>query len=419
MNQQQAFTAYQKFVIAILVFLQFTIVLDFMIMAPLGALIMPAFKISPGQFGLVVSVYAFSAGASGLLAAGFADRFDRKKMLVFFYTGFVLGTLLCALATNYYFLLFARMVTGLFGGVVGSIVLAISTDLFVMRQRGQVIGLIQTAFGASQILGIPAGLYFSNVWGWHFPFFMIVAVAALVGIFIVLKLRPIDEHLKLQRNDNLFKHFWMTFNSSHNLIGFSATALISIGGFLLMPFTSAFTVNNLGIELARLPLIYLSTGLFAIFCGPLIGKASDQFGKLNVFIFGAIVTIIMVLIYTNLGVTPIHIVILVNIIFFIGIFSRIIPSQALISAIPDPAHRGSFMAVNSSLQQISGGVASIIAGLIVVEQADGTLKHFNTLGYILVGTVLFSVFLVYKINQIAARNLQLKGSEPVIDIGHG
>lgn len=296
--------------------------------------------------------------------------------------------------------------------MIGAIVLAITTDLFEMRQRGQVIGLVQTAFGASQILGIPAGLYFSNTWGWHFPFFMIVVVSFFVGCFIFFQLRPIDAHLKLQKNENVFKHFLFTFKSARNVMGFAATALISIGGFLLMPFTSAFTVHNIGIEMERLPLIYLVTGIFAIVSGPIIGRMSDRFGKFRVFVFGAVVTIVMVLIYTHLKNTPLPLVILVNIVFFVGIFSRIIPSQALISAIPDPAHRGSFMAVNSSLQQISGGVAAVIAGWIVVEQADKSLLHFDTLGYILSGTVLVSVVLVYKINQIA-RGIERKKEPPL------
>lgn len=380
-------------------------------MAPLGAMIMPVFKISPSQFGLVVSAYAFSAGASGLLAAGFADRYDRKKILLFFYSGFLIGTLLCAIAPDYHFLLFARIVTGLFGGVIGAVVLAITTDLFQLQQRGRVIGFVQTAFGASQVLGIPLGLYLTNIWGWHVPFFMIVIVGVLVGIFIVLKLKPVDEHLKLQKSgENVFHHFATTFKVKANRIGFLATALISLGGFLLMPFTSAFTVHNLGISFDQLPLTYLVTGVFAIFCGPLIGKASDQYGKLNTFIFGAVMTIIMVLIYTHLGITPLLVVMLVNVLFFIGIFSRIIPSQALISALPSAANRGAFMAVNSSLQQISGGIASIVAGLIVIEQVDGTLKNFDILGYILVASSVISVFLIYKVDQVIREKGQTKGA---------
>ncbi len=164
MTEIKSFTPYQKFVVAMLAFLQFTIILDFMIISPLGAVLMPALKISPSQFGLVVSSYAFAAGASSMLAAGFADRFDRKKMLLFFYCGFLLGTLVCGLAPDYPLLVAARIVTGVFGGVIGSIVMAIMADLFAYEQRGRVMGFLQTAFGASQILGIPAGLYFSSLW---------------------------------------------------------------------------------------------------------------------------------------------------------------------------------------------------------------------------------------------------------------
>lgn len=153
------FTRYQVFLIAILAFLQFTLVLDFMIVSPLGAIVIPALKIAPSQFGTAVSVYAFAAAVSGLLAAGFADRFDRKRLLLFFYGGFIAGTVLCGIAGSYHMLLFARLVTGLFGGVVGSVVLAIVTDLFALEQRGRVMGFVQTAFAASQILGLPAGMY--------------------------------------------------------------------------------------------------------------------------------------------------------------------------------------------------------------------------------------------------------------------
>ncbi len=399
------FTKYQKLVVSILVFLQFTIILDFMIMSPLGAIMMPALKMSTAQFGVVVSAYAFSAGISGLLAAGFADRYDRKKLLVFFYTGFIVGTFLCGIATNHYFLLFARMVTGLFGGVVGSVVLAITTDLFPLNMRGRVIGFLQTAFASSQILGIPAGLYLSSLWGWHMPFMLIVALASIALVVILKFLKPINEHLKYKSEKAAILHLWHTLKNPQYLVAFATMALISIGGFMLMPFGSAFTVNNLLIPFDKLPVIYLITGIAAIFIGPLVGRASDTFGKLKVFVFGALLTIVMVLIYTNLGITPLPLVILVNVLLFCAIFSRIIPAQALMSAIPKPENRGAFMAVTSSLQQISGGVASVIAGLIVVETSSGKLDHFDTLGFILTGTVLISMYLMYNISrQIEGRD---------------
>ena len=390
-----SFTSYQKVVVGILAFLQFCLILDFMVMSPLGVMIMPSLKIDPHQFGLAVSVYAFSAGLSGILAAGFADRFDRKKFLLFFYVGFLFGTLLCALAPNYPFLLFARMVTGLFGGVIGSVVLAIVTDLYSFELRGRVMGLVQTAFAASQILGLPIGLYFANKWGWHSPFFMIVAIGLLVGIIIVVQMQPVNAHMVNKPDRNAFHHLIATLKNPDYVFAFMATAFLSLGGFMLMPFGSAFSVHNLGIAQDRLPHLYLITGICAMVTGPAVGRLTDWIGKLKTFFFGAALTIVMVVIYTNLGRTPFWLVTAVNAILFVGIFSRMIPSQALMSAIPAPESRGSFMAINSSIQQLSGGVASVVAGYIVTESPNGNLEHFDVLGYILVATTLITSVQMY------------------------
>ncbi len=398
-----SFTRYQKFVIAVLAFMQFTIILDFMIMAPLGAIMMPALNMSPKQFGIVVSAYAFSAGAAGLLAAGFADRFDRKKMLLFFYVGFLFGTLCCALAPTYELLVAARIVTGIFGGVMGSVVFAIATDLFPFEQRGRVQGYLQTAFAASQVLGLPAGLFLSNHWGWHSPFLMIVALGMVAGIFVFIRLKPIDVHLHIPSDRTPFRHFTSTLTNPKYILAFVATAFLSLGGFMIMPFSSAFTVNNVGIHIDDLPLIYLVTGLFSIAIGPLVGQFADKLGKFRVFVAGSILSAIMVVIYTNLGKTSLLLVIAVNVIMFVGIFSRMIPSQALMSAIPAPASRGSFMSVSSSLQYVAGGLGSVIAGMIVVETPKHYIEHFDTIGFVMVGTISVSVVLMYFINRIVGK----------------
>lgn len=380
-------------------FLHFTIVLDFMVISPLGAILMPALNISPSQFGLAVSVYAFSAGVSGLLAAGFADRFDRKKMLLFFYFGFVGGTFLCGIAQTYEFLLFARIVTGLFGGVIGSVSFAIITDLFPYEVRGRVMGFVQTSFAASQVLGIPLALYFSNHWGWHAPFMLIVGISATAGILIFVKMQPIREHLKLQTSTSPFKHLSETVTNPRYLHAFATTALLATGGFMMMPFGSDFSVNNLGIAFASLPMVYAITGTITFISGPLLGKAADKVGKLKLFFAGSILTIIMVLIYTRLGVTPIALVIAISSVMFIGITSRIVSSSALISAVPAPASRGSFMSVSSSVQQISGGLASVLAGHIVERGVDGKLLHFDTLGYVVVASTMFTMVMMYSISR--------------------
>lgn len=409
MSSAPRFTSYQKWVVGILTFLQFTIILDFMIMAPLGAIMMPALKISASQFALVVSAYAFSAGISGFLAAGFADRFDRKKLLLFFYAGFLLGTFLCGMAPNFTFLLFARMVTGFFGGVIGSIVFAITTDLFSFEMRGRVMGFLQTAFAVSQILGIPLGLYLSTTWGWRMPFFMIVGVSFFVGILIVFLVKPIDAHLQMKPDRSPFHHLLVTVSSPHYFRAFLTVALLATGGFMLMPFSSAYSVHNLGVPLEKLPMVYMVTGCFSIFMGPIVGKFSDSLGKYRVFIAGSAVTVIMILIYTHLGLTPLAGVIAVSVVMFAGMTARMIPSQALMSAIPTATSRGSFMSVSSSLQQLSGGLASVFAGLIVSEDVGGVLLHFDILGYVVVATTLLTIYLMYGIHKQVAEK-----TEPIL-----
>src|SRR6202789_1901372 len=204
--RDRGFSPYQSVIVALLALVQFTIIIDFMIMSPLGAIIMPALDISAAQFGVAVSAYAYSAGLSGILAAGFADRFDRKRLLLFFYVGFTLGTALCAMAPNFHVLLLGRIVSGLFGGVMGSIVLAIITDLFALHLRGRVMGFVQTAFAASQVLGLPVGLFLSNHWNWHICFAALVGLAITTIVAILLVMKPVDGHLKLKQDHNAFRH---------------------------------------------------------------------------------------------------------------------------------------------------------------------------------------------------------------------
>jgi len=406
---QGGFSRYQIFVIALMAFLMFTVMVDFMILSPLGAILMDDLGISASHFGWAVSAYAFSAGIAGLLTAGFADRFDRKKLLLFFYFGFVLGTVLCGIAPNYPFLLFARVVTGLFGGVIGSINMAILADLFPLAKRGRVMGFVQTAFAASQVLGIPMGLYLSNKWGWHAPFLMIAGVSTVASLSIIFGLRPVVGHFKGEPEPNPFRHLFRTVAKGAYLRGFLATALLTTGGFMLMPFGSAFSVNNLGIPFAKLPTVYMVTGLVAIFVGPIAGKLSDRFGKYPVFFTGTVLTMIMVVIYTHLGITPLWAVILVNVLLFVCVSSRMVPSQALMSAIPDAKDRGAFMSVNASVQQLSGGIAAGVAGLIVYQSPAGKLERYDLLGFVVCGAMITTLVMMHFINQ-AVKRKGLKGA---------
>jgi len=409
------FTPYQKFVVGLLAFLQLSIVLDFMIISPLGALLMPALSISPRQFGLVVSAYAFSAGISGILAAGFSDRFDRKNLLLFFYGGFMLGTLLCGVAPSYPILVTGRIVTGVFGGVIGSISMAIVADVFSIEMRGRVMGFVQTAFGASQVLGLPLGLWLGNHFGWHSPFRMIAAVSAGVGVVILVRLRPLTAHLEAQIIRNPVDHLLRTVRHSGYQRAFLATTFLATGGFMLMPFASAFSVHNLRVRLDQLPWVYLATGATSVLLGPTLGRLSDRFGKYRLFCFGSLVSIPVVLVYCRLGATSIAWVVLISILLFGAINARMIASQALISAVPDLPDRGAFMSVNSSVVQLSGGMAAAAAGLIVVQRPGQPLARYDVLGSVVAGAGVLAILLMDRVQRMVSRRLARLEAETEVD----
>ena len=395
------FNKYQILVITILALTQFTVVLDFMVMSPLGDKLMKAMQLTPQQFGIAMFSYAFSAGISGFLTAGFADSFDRKKLLLFFYIGFIVGTLFCGLANTYPLLIAARVFTGVFGGVIGSISMAIVSDLFTLEQRGRVMGFMQMGFGASQVLGIPISLYIANRWGWQSPFFLIVVLAFIIWLVLTVKLKPITKHLEVKNKDNALKHLIHTISQKNYRIGFLATALMSLGGFMIMPWGSVYAINNLNVTEAQLPLLFMISGVATLIIMPIIGKLSDKIDKFKLFTIASAWMIMVVLIYANLVPVPFWIVVILNVMMMMGVMARMIPSVALVSALPELRDRGAFMSINSSLQQLAGGIAAAIGGMIVVQKDNfSPIEHYDTLALVVavfVGICVYVLSLVSKI----------------------
>ena len=167
----------------------------------------------------------------------------------------------------------------------------------------------------------------------------------------------------------------------------------------MMPLSSAFLVNNVGVSQQQLPLVFMVTGLSMLIILPIIGKMSDKIGKYKVFFAGSIMAMTMLFIYSNLNVNPLWIVIFVNVFLFAGIMSRAVPSSALMSAMPDIKDRGAFMGINSSIQQLAGGIASVFSGLIVIQLPNGKLENYNLVGYTGMLTMLICIVLMFFIHK--------------------
>ena len=266
------------------------------------------------------------------------------------------------------------------------------------------MGFMQMGFGASMVLGIPISLYLANAWGWQVPFLMIVVLATIVWILIFIKIKPITEHLLIKNDRNAISHLFHTLSQRNYRIGFLATAFLSLGGFMMMPWGSAFAINNLKVTPQQLPMMFMASGVSSLVIMPIIGKLSDQMDKFKIFTIASTWLIIMVVIYTNLSPVPFWLVLVLNIFFMIGIISRMVPAMALTSALPQMQDRGAFMSINSSLQQIAGGFAAALGGMIVVQKDKfSPLQHYDTLGYVIVVLSVVCIFLVYRVNRISIR----------------
>jgi predicted MFS family arabinose efflux permease len=397
------FTPYQFFLVAIIALVLMTIVLDFMLMSALSAILLPKLEITTKQFGLLVSAYPISAGISAILLSGYADKVDRRKLLLFFYSGFLLGILFCANAPSFQALIVARVITGIFGGVVGPICFAIVTDLFETTQRGRAFGILQMASAGSQILGLPLALYLASEVDWRVAFGLVLFFGIIAVFLVFWKIRPVDKHLQIPVKVNPLHHSLKIISNRNYLIMFLSNTLLVSGDIILMTFSSAFCTNNLGVDLDELPLLYGIAGIGTFLFAPIIGRLTDKYGTLNIFVVGTIITVMMVAVFTNLGISPLWAVISVHTLLFLGINARSISSSAIGTVVPEVEDRGAFMAVDAAMQLAIGGVAAMIAGLIVFQSEDGMINNFPTLGIVVISLMIATSGLIYVIDRIVKR----------------
>ena len=368
--------------LAVLASVQFTNLMDFVIVMPLGPQLMRVFSISPQQFGLIVSAYTFSAGITGILGAMFIDRFDRKSVLLTLYGGFAFSNLLCAMAPSFEFLLGARIVAGAFGGVLGATVFAIIGDAIPDVRRGAAMGTVMTSFSLATVAGVPVGLFLANHFGWHIPFFMLTVTSAVVlcvGYFVLPSIRS---HLSHRTGARPLDSLVDLFSHASHLNAFVFISAMMFAGFSVIPYLSPFLVSNVGLTEQDLPYIYFFGGGATIFTSRFIGRLSDRFGKQKVFTWIAGGSIVPILLITNLPRLPLWVVLSVTTLFMVLTSGRMVHAMAMVTGSVEPKRRGGFMSITSSIQQISSGIASFGAGLMLGKSSAGTLTHFEIVGVI-------------------------------------
>ncbi|MEQ8520162.1 MAG: MFS transporter [Cytophagales bacterium] len=387
------FFSKERILLLILASSQFTHIMDFMIMMPLGPQLMRIFGISPGEFSLLVSAYTFSAGIIGFVATFFLDRFDRRSAILFIYAGFIVGTIACAFSPNYLILLMCRSLTGAFGGILGALVLSIVGDAIPHERRGAAIGTVMAAFSAASVFGVPFGLYLASIFNWHSPFIFLGIAGVLIWILLFRIMPVMRDHLEERSERKGPLTIILDFAKDKNVINaLLFTICLIMGQFSVIPFISPYMVKNVGFTEIQLSYIYLIGGGLTFFSSPLIGKLADRYGKINVFTTFGVLAVIPILFTTHLPPVSIFLALLVTSSFFVIVSGRMIPATTMVTSVVLPRKRGSFMSLRTAVLQMTSGTASLIAGLIIIESESGELLNYDYVGYF---AVFFSLIALY------------------------
>jgi DHA1 family inner membrane transport protein len=387
---------------------QFTHILDFMIVMPLGAQLMQVFQITPAQFTHIVAAYGYAAAISGFAGGFILDRFDRKRSLLWLYAGFAVATLGCALAPTHGTLLLARVAAGAFGGLAGSMVTAMIGDVIPMARRGRAMSVVMTAFPLASVLGVPLGLYVAAQFSWHAPFFLLAGCAALVLVAAAIALPPIrtavHDHQPLKQMREILSH-------RIHLRAFALGAVLVMAGGTLIPFIAPSFIANLGLDPGvSLPITYMVGGIATAFSTPLIGMLSDRVDRLRLLAVMSFFAVITVLIVTRLGHTSVVTASLMMALFMVTMSGRFAPAMTMITNAVDARYRGGFMSVNAALQQAASAGASMLAGTFVTRAPDGQLAGMPTLGYVSITFFVLTVLLAAEL-RAAAPHVALPGAK--------
>ncbi len=356
--------------------IQFTSILDFMIMMPLGPQFTQLFHISDAKFGLLVSAYTLAAGFSGLLASTYIDKVSRKTLLLTLYPLFALATLACGLATSYEFLMGARIAAGLFGGVLMSLSQTIVGDVIPFERRGRAMGIIMTSFSVATVLGVPLGLFVAAHLSWHATFIGIAVLAGLFAVFAAFTLPPLHHHLSLSGRPSAFEAIRQVLADPNHLKAFLFSVLIMFAGFTVIPYITIYMQSNVGIHVDQIPYIYLAGGVVTFFTARLFGRLTDSYGKAETFRLMAVLVVIPLMAITLLPPLTIWYVLPISTMLFVFMSGRMIPGMAILTSAADPRLRGTFMTLNSSVQSATMGVAAYVGGSLISRDAMGHVQGY-------------------------------------------
>jgi predicted MFS family arabinose efflux permease len=387
----------ERYLLLTLAGIQFSHILDFMIMMPLGPILIAAFGIGTHEFGLLVASYSFSAAISGLLAATFVDRFERKRLLLFIFGLFGVSTLACGLAPGYVTLLIARGMAGTFGGVMGAMVQTIVGDVIPFARRAKASGIVSTAFSLSTVAGVPLSLWLANHYQWRAPF---ILIAVLTVLFIVVGARLLPElryHISDKKRVHPFSAMFEVLRDPNHLRALLFSTLLIFSGFTVIPYITIYAVGNVGILQHDIPFIYLAGGMATLITARLIGHSADLRGKVKIYRLVAVAALLPLFVVTHIGASPLWLWLVCTTAFFVLVSGRMIPAMAIITSAAQPKLRGTFMSLNATMQSLAMGLATTLAGFIVTQNSAGQIVDYGLVGFIAIAGNILAIMFVSRI----------------------
>jgi len=385
----------ERIVLLVLAAIQFTHIMDFMVMMPLAPQLMRELNLGAGQFSALVAAYSIAAGVVGLLSAPFVDRFDRRTLALCAYAGFTIATLLCGLASNAHTLLMARALGGAFGGISGSLCMAIVSDIVPPERRAAGIGIIMTSFAVAAAIGVPVGLQLAQHFGWRSPFIFIAAFAAVTWGVAFRFIPPVRGHLQSgEHKGRAFKELLRDRNAGRAIV---FMAVMVLGHFSIIPLLSAHLVGDVALPEKYLFLVYVIGGALSVVTAPAVGRLADRRGRQRVFTFMVLAASVIILAIANAGPLPAWATLMLTGSFFVFASGRFVPGQAIVTLAVPSSRRGAFLSLTSCARDLASGISSTMGGWIVVKQPDGHLHNFNWLGWIALATGLLSIALAHKV----------------------
>jgi predicted MFS family arabinose efflux permease len=387
----------ERYLLLTLAGIQFSHILDFMIMMPLGPVLIKAFGISTHEFGLLVASYSFSAALSGLLAATFIDRFERKRLVLTVFGLFGMATLACGLAPSYTMLLIARGMAGTFGGVMGAMVQTIIGDVIPFARRARASGVVATAFSLSTVAGVPLSLWLANHFQWRAPF-ILIAVLSVLFIIVGARILPdLRHHISDKKRAHPLSAMFEVLREPNHLNALLFSAMLVFSGFTVIPYITIYAVGNVGISLREIPFIYLAGGAATLFTARLIGHWADLRGKIKIYRVVAVAALLPVLVVTNIGAAPLWLWLVCTTAFFVLVSGRMIPAMAIITSAAQPKLRGTFMSLNATVQSLSMGLATTLAGFIITQNDAGHIFDYGLVGFVAISGNVLAILFVSRI----------------------